>query len=373
VKIALFGGLFESSMNTYAASAPEAVLLHFLRQANRDVVPMSAGRRPSLGVAADVYHFNHFGVAAYYAALAGVRPFVFTSHNPFLVSSFALDESRIDHFLQRLVMRHADAIVALSAREAELLSERFGVRRERFTVIPNGLDLSLYGPATVVSRGGFEILSVGQLQPYKGYEFLFEAVALLAPSYPELRLTIVSHQQALRAQYERRCDELGIAARVSFAGPLTTRELAERYRSADLYVQPSLAECFPVTVLEAMASGKAVVATDVGGVAEELGDAGVLVPPGDVPSLADAIRRLLEDPEERAALGEKALARSSALYDGRRVADLHVSLYESLVPRRARPSIARRTLARTVLGMYGRRGMIGPAVPRFLRRRRVAA
>lgn len=353
-------------MGAYAASAPEAVLLRFLTEAGHEVVPMSAGRRASLAEPADVYHAHHFGVAAYHLTAAGARPFVFTSHNPFLVSDFPVPESRLERALQRLVLRRADAVVALSHREAELLSRAFDVEPDRFVVVPNGLDLELYEPPVGERAGGPpRLLCVAQLVDYKGHRYLLEALARL----PDARLTLVAHRFDLRGELEARARELGVAERVEIEGPLGTEELAERYRTCDVYAQPSLAECFPVTVLEAMACGRPVVATDVGGVAEEVGEAGIVVPSGDVAALAGAIERLLGDEDERRARGEAAARLARERYDGRLVAQRHVELYEGLVHRRRAPSLPRRVAAATALAAYERRSRVSGLVPLFVRRR----
>lgn len=369
VRIALLGAIFDVPMGEYALSAPENVLREFLSRAGHDVTTLSSSAPASLDDPADVYHAHHFGVGTYFLALAGVRPFVFTAHNPFLLSPpLAPTESRIEHLLQSRVIGHADAVVAESEREADILAARFRKPREQFAIIPYGLDLDLYGSGGERADGA-ELLSVGQLAPFKGHDYLLQMVARLLPDRPSLRLTIVSHQHTLQPEYERRCEELGIAHAVEFIGPLSTQELAERYRSCTLYVHPSLAECFPVTVLEAMACGAPVIATDVGGVAEEIGDAGVLVPARNAEALADAVGRLLDAPQERERLGRMALERTRERYNGPRHAEGHEALYARLTPTpgwRSRRKVAQ---ARTLLAAYERRGSVSALVPSRLRRR----
>jgi glycosyltransferase involved in cell wall biosynthesis len=369
VRIALSGGVFGGAMATYASSAPEAVLLRAFEGEGHTVIPLPASLEVPLGLDADVYYANHFGIAAYHLAAAGARPFVFTSHNPFLASDFPQVDSRLERTLQRFVLKSADAIVALATREADRLSEEFRIPRERFVEIPNGLELDRYAVGERVSSDEtVELLSVGQLLPYKGHGYLLDAVAQLAPSLPALRLTIVSHQHDLRDDYERRIDELGITDRVSFAGPFATEELAARYGACDIYVQPSLAECFPVTVLEAMACGAPVIATDVGGVAQEVGDAGLIVPPADSNALAAAIHELAVSPARRGELGRAAHRRVERLYDATSIAERHLELYERLSPRRRNAPIYRRAGAKTVIAAYRRRGALSRFVPARIRK-----
>jgi D-inositol-3-phosphate glycosyltransferase len=362
VRIALFGGVFESPMAEYALSAPENVLKRYLEEAGHEVEARSISRAPSLAVPADVYHAHHFGPAAYALAVAGAGPFVFTSHNPFLATGKA-DESRLEHALQRAVLTAADVVVALSEREADALAGLFGVDRQRVAVIPNGLDLGLYGPPPVQRTGSVRLLTVGQLTPYKGHKVLLEALALR----PETTLEIASHRHDLRPQLEARARELGVA--VEFTGPFDTAGLAARYRACDVYVQPSFAEAFPITILEAMACGRPIVATDVGGVAEEVGDAGIVVPPGDAAALAAAIGRLVDSPEERVTRGATALERVRTHYDGRLIAAGHAELYAGLEPARRSAHAARRLVARVALGAYARRNAVGRLVPAGLKRR----
>jgi glycosyltransferase involved in cell wall biosynthesis len=368
VRIALFGGVFESPMAGVALSAPENVLRRYLIELGHEVVPMSIDRAPSLTVPADVYHVNHFGLAGYAVALARARPLVFTSHNPFLASGLG-EESRLEHRLQHALLHAADAIVALATSEANQLGARFGITGNRFTVIPNGLDLSLYGPGGQRAEGPPRLLTVGQLAPYKGHKVLLDALPSLVTHFPGIKLELATHRDDLRPDLEAQAQRLGVREAVEFSGPFDTARLVERYRACDVYVQPSFAECFPVTVLEAMACGKPVVATDVGGVREEIGEAGLVVPAGDSVALGEALARLLADPRERAARRAAALEVVRARYDGREVAARHAALYESLAPLRTATSAPRRLAARAALAAYRRRIVVGSVVPARLKRR----
>ncbi len=375
MRIALFGGVFSNPLGQYALSAPENVLLRFLREAGHDVVPLSIDAAPKFDATVDVYHANHFGLAAYGLLMAGAAPFVFTSHNPFLVSDFPVAESRIDRALQPRVFNGADAVVALSRREEELLRKRFALGDNvNFSVIPNGLDLGLYGPPERECNEVLEVVTAGQLVEYKGLEYLLRAAARIAATFPTLRVAFIGYRHDLQASLERLAAELGIVDRIRFEGPYRTPELVRRYQECAVYVQPSLAECFPVTVLEAMACGRPIVATNVGGVAEQLGDAGLVVPARDVEALASALGRLLSDEQERRRLGEAALARCRDLYDGRRVAALHVSLYEELAEsyRHRLPSAARRAATRAVIAAMSHRGGVARLLSTKRLRRQVA-
>jgi glycosyltransferase involved in cell wall biosynthesis len=366
------GGVFGGPMEAYAFSAPENVLRRYFVEKGHEVLAFSAGAQPPRNVTGDVFHAHHFGVAAYYLALSGKRPLVFTSHNPFLVSPFSVPESRLELKLQRHVLRSVDAIVALAEAEADQLAERFGIPRDRFTVIPNGLDLDHYSVPERRVPERIELLAVGQLQEYKGHSFLLRALATAVRAGYDVHLTIVSHGGDRRDETLALCQELDLRDRVSFEGPLSTPELVERYQRCDIFVQPSLAECFPVTVLEAMACGTPVIATDVGGVAEEVDDAGIVVPSANTDALAAAISRLASDPDERRALGAKARVRVERRYDGRLVADQHLDLYEDLARRRRGVTLGSQRTASLLLQLYARRAKVAQLVPERVRQRRTS-
>jgi hypothetical protein len=108
---------------------------------------------------------------------------------------------------------------------------------------------------------------------------------------------------------------------------MTTKRLVDALSRAHLYVQPSLAEAAPITVLEAMASGLPIVASDIACLPEQVGDAGVLAPPADPSALAAALHALILDPDRRQVLGRRARARIRERFDIRSAAHSHVGLY----------------------------------------------
>jgi glycosyltransferase involved in cell wall biosynthesis len=108
--------------------------------------------------------------------------------------------------------------------------------------------------------------------------------------------------------------------------------LAHLYSTSDLVVSPSLGECLSTVVLEAMCCGTAVVATDVGGIREQMDEnSGVIVPPRDPAALARAICSLLADTNRRQALGEAARRKARAQFNVRQMIERHVRLYEELL------------------------------------------
>jgi glycosyltransferase involved in cell wall biosynthesis len=188
-------------------------------------------------------------------------------------------------------------------------------------VIPNGFDLERFVPDhnagdTFRARYGIAadavlILTVAALERGKGHETAMEALERIGGSVNLVYLVcgIGRREANLRAvAMQRHLNTL-------FLGHLETDELVGALNAADLVVHPSQEDIFPNAVGEAMACARAVIASDVGGVGEMLGRegvAGLLVPPGDVPALADAIKSLVENAARRAAIAAAARARIEA-------------------------------------------------------------
>jgi glycosyltransferase involved in cell wall biosynthesis len=175
-----------------------------------------------------------------------------------------------------------------------------------------GVDPADYEPRPRERAPGdpLRVLTVARLEPRKGQEVLLEAVAQLRRDGHEVSLEVVGDGPA-RERAERRAEELGIAGSVTFAGAVDRERVADHYARADVFCLPSFAEGVPVVLMEAMASGLPVVATQVMGIPELVQDGrtGRLVPPGRADALATALRELAADGDLVARLGEAARRR----------------------------------------------------------------
>jgi glycosyltransferase involved in cell wall biosynthesis len=162
------------------------------------------------------------------------------------------------------------------------------------------------------------VVFLGEIGERKGTFTLLEAWAKLAAE-PEIlgsaKLTIAGDREIERARSS--IAELGIAASAKVRSWLSAPEVAALLDSADVFVLPSRSEGQPMAVLEAMAHGLCVIASDVGGIPEMIDDgrSGLLVPPDDADALGTALRRVLADPALRGRLGDAALARVRAEFD----------------------------------------------------------
>jgi len=276
----------------------------------------------------DIVH-THGYKASFYAWLAGRNlriPLVATCHN----WTRATIPLRLYAFVDLLVLKRFRRVVAVSLEIAKAL-QIAGISPERILVIPNGVDvLNTYVPHDdKPEHNQITVGAVGRLVEAKGFQYLLEAGALLLPKFPFVNFYIVG-SGPFRPELERLSQNLGIQSHVTFAGE--QEDMASAYSAMDIFVLPSLNEGMPMTVLEAMAAGKPVVASAVGGIPRIVtsGDTGLLVKPGSVDSLRDALTRLIEDTALRIALANRARAHVSQTYSLAHMAKKYADLYETL-------------------------------------------
>lgn len=212
--------------------------------------------------------------------------------------------------LVRRVWRQAAHVIAVSDTLQDLALRTWP--GGQINVIPNGVDVDRFQP---VGREDVEprdekivLLVVARLIEIKGIQHLLTALSLLPET---LRQKIDLHlcgTGPYEADLRRQAEQLGNTAQVHFAGLLPYEQIPVRLQEADMFVLPSLQEGLPLSLLEAMASGLPVVATAVGGIPTVIrdGDNGLLVAPGDVAGLGDALVRLADDPALRTRLGVAA-------------------------------------------------------------------
>jgi D-inositol-3-phosphate glycosyltransferase len=240
------------------------------------------------------------------------------------------------------IVRRADRLVASNAVERAHLAWYYGARPERVVVIPCGVDTMLFQPmSAAVAKDLLELppgpllLYVGRLAAIKGLETLLEAMALLDAG---VRLLIIGGDQdepengraaALRA----RATALGLDGRVRFLGAQPQERLRLFYAAADATVMPSYYESFGMVALEAMACGRPVVASRVGGLTTTVRDGvtGYLVPEGDPGMLAERLARVLSDDVDRRRLGAEAV-RWAGEHRWPCVAEAVCRLYADLLP-----------------------------------------
>lgn len=209
------------------------------------------------------------------------------------------------------------------------------------TAVPKGVDAERFRPtgpslrAELGLNGRRVVLSVGRFVPIKNVAMLVDAIAVAAETDPSLHLLLVGEgpdHDALRQQVERR----GIGRRVTFAGYVPQERMAPYYRTADLFALSSDFDNSPNVVLEAMACGLPIVATDVGGVSEYVADGGgELVGKGDAAAMANAIGAWLSDAERRREAGTFNRQRILRDFSWRASAERLLAVYRDVLDHRA--------------------------------------
>ena len=242
-----------------------------------------------------------------------------------------------------VLRRRADLVIAVSASARIHFLGRSRARAEQVTTIRNGIDLGAFGRHAERPTARAELgiaadelvaVTVAVLRQPKGIDDMIDALPAITAAVPAMRYLIVGdgeHGPALR----ERVAAAGLADRVVFAGART--DVARMLAVADVFVLPSHTEALPTVLIEAMAAGLPVVATDVGGIPEmvERGSSALLVPPHRPDLLADAVTRVLSSPLQAAAMGKAGSRLAAARFDIDRQAQRLVDEYRLLVMRRA--------------------------------------
>ena len=209
-----------------------------------------------------------------------------------------------------------------------------GVAREKIRVIYNGVDSDRFVPAAE-EPSGQHVVCTARIDPLKDIETFLRMAAIVIRSHPRARFTVFGSiaDQEYYAQCLRLRRELALDGIVELGEEAPN--VVAAYQRADVVVLTSISEAFPYSVLEAMSCGKAVVATDVGGVREALERNGALVPPRDPESAAAEVCRLLSDPELRRTLGARARAAIVEKFRVDHTIAEYLSLYTELADRAA--------------------------------------
>jgi len=195
-----------------------------------------------------------------------------------------------------------------------------GYPEGKMVTVNNGVDL----PAGVDARDDGFILSLGRVVRVKGLDHLMRALKEV-----DMRLVLAGSGPDLD-RLKKLAGKNGVEHKVQFLGRVSEEQKADLFSSCSLFVMPSLEEAFGIAAAEAMAYGKPLVVTKVGGLPEVVGDCGLYVPPRDAASLAEALNRMVGDERLRRELGSRGRARA-ALFSWDHSAELQLMLYESLL------------------------------------------
>jgi glycosyltransferase involved in cell wall biosynthesis len=278
----------------------------------------------------DLAHSHEFTMAVYGAAAACLRsiPHLITMHG-----GTGWDARWRRRAALRWALRASSGIVAVSDPTRQELERILGMGA-KVSVVPNGVPARDGDRARLrreLGLGGDEplIVAVGNLYRVKGHAVLLLALAQVESSR-HWHLAIAG-----RGEEEPRLRALArqhrLVDRVHLLG--YRPDIPDLLAAADIFAMPSLSEGLPLALIEAMFSGRAIVASSVGGIPDALadGDAGILVRPGDAGELTAALTRLLEDPDLRRSLGSAGRQRAEAEFTTTRMADEYEAIYRNLL------------------------------------------
>ena len=259
-------------------------------------------------------HTSKAGILGRWAAFfANITIIVHTPHGHVFWGYFNKWKTACFIFLERMTASITDKIITLTEQEKKD-HLRFKIAPdEKFTVIHSGVDLTAFSNARInalamreklgISPEAFVVGTAGRLTPIKGQKYLLEAAAVISPRKPDLFFVFLGDGE-LASELSKMASSRGIK-NVMFLG--WRQDVPEVMSTFDIFVLPSLNEGMGKVLVEAMALGKPIVASDVGGIPDLVihNHNGLLVPPADVEGLVNSINELLHDPIKRKEMGDR--------------------------------------------------------------------
>jgi glycosyltransferase involved in cell wall biosynthesis len=225
----------------------------------------------------------------------------------------------------------ADRIVVNSEYMRNNVVFWYRVNRDKVSVIPNGVDVQMFADNNerIMLEGDPSVLFVGHLSRLKGVDILIQAITKLRSELPNIRLHIVGGGSA--SHFEAQAKKEGVEKYVIFHGLAAHSILPAYYKSADICIFPSRHEGFGIVILEAMASGIPVIASDIPSFRETISNGidGILFKSGDVDALTNEVVNLYQNPNLRKELSRNAIKKAKS-YSWENIADKYIALYKSL-------------------------------------------
>ena len=240
------------------------------------------------------------------ARVCGDIPFILTYHTGAMMLKGKLLEDLLIKFYESSILK-----ATLKKAKKIICSSDFvrfdflkDYAKKTITITP-GVDINRF--KSKISDFKNKILFVGGLkeaEKYKGLKYLLSAVNIIKKNIKDVKLTVVGEGDYI-IYYKKLCKDLEIELNVEFKGRLIGRKLVEQYQKSNVLVLPSLSESFGIVLLEAMACKKPVIGTEIGGISYIInhGKNGLLIPPKDPESLAEAILKILKNPELAKKMG----------------------------------------------------------------------
>lgn len=290
----------------------------------------------------DIVHDNQslsYGVRA----IGKFVPTIATVHHPITIDrdiavrtagSFLkkLKEMRWYSFIgmQKRVARKLLHIITVSMCARDDISRDFKIPKERFTVIPNGINTDVFYRVPEIAREKDRVIVTNSADmPLKGLDYLLKAVARVSKKR-SIRLVVVGSPKK-DSSIVRLIEELGIGNVVKFTGRIDDKQFVLEYAKACVAVVPSVYEGFGLPAGEAMACGVPVISTRGGALPEVVGDAGILVEPENDKALARSITEVFDNPAMAGQLGNNGYKRIREKFTWRKAAEKTVEVYRSVI------------------------------------------
>lgn len=282
------------------------------------------------------------GIPCVLAKLARNTPFMLTEHGVYLREQYlSLSRRGYSSYLTTFLIRLIHSVVGVNYAMADLVSpvcsyntrweKLFGVTPRNIKVIYNGVDQEIFKPGPEPEAGtGPTVISVARVDPVKDLISLLKTADIVRHKLPGVKF-VVYGSVSVQSYYEECLElqkQLNLENSFIFAGH--TNDAPAAYRQGDLIVLSSISEAFPYSAIEAMMTGKAIVATDVGGVREAVGECGIVVQPRRPEEMAQAILKLLQDRELRLSLGVEGRERALNFFTIDRMLGLYLNTYFNL-------------------------------------------
>lgn len=212
--------------------------------------------------------------------------------------------------MQKRVIQNLQHLVTVSHFSRDDVAQQFKRSREGIEVVSNGIDTELFRPLPEIARIPFRLLTTTSSdQAIKGFSVLLHALNELRQQFPQIHLVVIGKLKA-DSTNARLLQQLKLADIITFKNSISDQALVQEYAQASVVVCPSLYEGFGMPAAEAMSAGVPLVSSDGGALSEVVAEAGLLVPAGNSAALAEAIRRVLNDPllaQQLSALGRQRI------------------------------------------------------------------
>ncbi len=263
-------------------------------------------------------------------------PLVLTYHNDIIGCGMSSHIAGVyNKSVLGFVLRRAEKIIITQPRYMES-SPHLGRYKNKITVIPNGVDIQRFKPIEVDKPGNtLSFLSIlDQYHEYKGLNYLLRALKMVREEIPDIKLRVGGGGELIDS-YREMAASLGLNDNVEFLGFIPEENLVEFYNESNIFILPSISptqEGFGIVLLEALACGKPVIATNIVGIAGEIKgvNAGIIVKIRDEKSLAESIIRIMQDKELAGKMGINGRRLVEEKYSWMRIAKMMEEVYESI-------------------------------------------